>query len=213
MSHVPMTLSCEGEVRGAMKRLQRNKVAGSNEHPSALFKDDCCDHTTINVGLVIKRFASMLRLLDRDLQFQKRKTVWNNRRRVILIPVLSRSFASILRRPTLSRYTDTHSLTFIPSSKSRFRYNKVTSFWTCSWFRMYLKNMWAYYGRCIHTSGNVRVYRKLGRTFNTTSGVRRLRYHPLQFCQWWYRLSNKGLNDILHDQVLQNGNGGLFTTV
>ena len=39
MSNVPMTPPCEDEVRCAIKRLQRNKAAGPDELPPALFKD------------------------------------------------------------------------------------------------------------------------------------------------------------------------------
>ena len=39
MSNVPMTPPCKDEVRCAIKRLQRNKAAGPDELPPALFKD------------------------------------------------------------------------------------------------------------------------------------------------------------------------------
>ena len=110
ISNVPMAPPCEGEVRCANKRSQRNKAAGPDELPPALFKDGGATLTTAITQLFIEIWHS------EDVPgcwgesivipiFKKgQRTVCSNHRGVSLIPVISKLFALILlRRLTPSR--------------------------------------------------------------------------------------------------------------
>ena len=92
-----MTPPCEDEVRCAIKRLQRNKAAGPDELPSALFKDGGTTLTAAITQLFIEIWHS------EDVPgwwgesivipiFKKgKRTVCSNRRGVSLIPKMSQS--------------------------------------------------------------------------------------------------------------------------
>ena len=58
MPNVPMTPPCEDKVQCAIKRLQRNKAAGPDELPRALFKDGATTLTAAIIQLFIEIWHS-----------------------------------------------------------------------------------------------------------------------------------------------------------
>ena len=58
LSNVPMTPPCEDKIRCAIKRLQRNKVAGPDELTPALFKDGDTTLTAAITQLFIESWHS-----------------------------------------------------------------------------------------------------------------------------------------------------------
>ena len=110
MSNVPMTPPCEDEVRCAIRCLQRNKVAGLDGLPPALFKDG---RATLSAAIT-QLFIEIWHSEDAPvcwgesiviLIFKKcKRTVCSNPRDVSLIPVIAKLLTSIfLCRSTLSR--------------------------------------------------------------------------------------------------------------
>ena len=104
MTNVPMTPPCEYEVRCTIKRLQRNKAAGPDELPPALFKDGGATLTAAITQLLIQIWHSedvpgcygestVIPVFKKD-----KRTVCSNHLGVSLIPIITKLFTSILLR-------------------------------------------------------------------------------------------------------------------